>query len=98
MRNMDSELERVDIKNRVYEAVKDTGKTSIDTEGAVQIGLGKYMGRTLASKKRAGCLELWKRLFARAVEGKVMAVEELLIIYQRYHFRNWDKSWKSYRV
>jgi len=76
-------LERVDIKDRVYEAVKDPGKTSINTEGAVQIGLGKYMGRTLASKKceSESCRELGKRLFPQALEGKVMAVQELLIIY-----------------
>jgi len=77
VRNIDSELELVDIQNRVYEAVKVIGKTSIDTDGAVQIGLEKYAGGTLTSKKRAGCRELWKRAFARAVEGKVMGVEEL---------------------
>jgi len=76
VRNIDSELELVDIQNRVYEAVTAIGETSIDTEDAVQIGLEKYTGGTLASKKRAGCCELWKCTFAGAVEGKVMGVEE----------------------
>jgi len=77
VRNIDSELELVDIRNCVYEAVKIIRKTSIHTEGAEQIGLESYTGRTLASRKCAGCRELRKRLFAQAVEGKVMGVEEL---------------------
>ncbi|RPA91283.1 hypothetical protein L873DRAFT_1848385 [Choiromyces venosus 120613-1] len=77
LRTIDSELELVGIQSRVYEAVKLIGKTSIDTDGAVQIGLERYAGGTLTSKKRAGCRELWKRAFARAVEGKVMGVEEV---------------------
>ena len=48
--------------NRVYEAVKVIGKTSIDTEDAIQISLEKYAGCTLASKERASCRYLWKRL------------------------------------
>ena len=75
--NIGSKLELVDIQNRVYEAVKVIGKTSIHTEGAEQIGLENYTGRTLSSRKCAGCRELRKRLFAQAVEGKVMGVEEL---------------------
>jgi len=75
--NIDSELELVDIQNRVYEAVKVIRKTSIHTEGTEQIGLDNYTSHTLASKKCAGCRELRKSLFAQAVEGKVMGVEEL---------------------
>jgi len=77
MHNIDSELELVDIQNRVYEAVKVMGKTSVNTDGAVQVVLEKYAGGTQASKKRAGCRELWICAFALAVEGKVIGVEEL---------------------
>ena len=77
MCNIDSELELVDIQNRVHETVKVTRKTPIHTEGAEQIGLENYTGRTLSSRKCGGCRELRKRLFALAVEGKVMGVEEL---------------------
>jgi len=76
VRNIDSKLAVVDIQNRVYKAVKVIRKTSINSEGAVQIGLEKYPGGILASKKRTSCRELWKRAFAWAVEGKVMGVEE----------------------
>ena len=44
VRNIDSELELADIQNGVYEAIKVIRKTSIDTDGAVQIGLEQYMG------------------------------------------------------
>ena len=74
--SIDSRLELVDIQSRVYKAVKVIGKTSIDSEGAVQIGLDKYSGGTLASKKSASCCELWKRPFAWAIEGKVVGVGE----------------------
>jgi len=61
-----------------HEAAKVTGKTSIDTNCAVQLGIEKYAGVTLTSKKRARCRALWKLPFARAVEGKVTGVEELV--------------------
>jgi len=77
MHNIDSQLELLNIQNRVYEAVKVIRKTTINTDGALQIGLEKYAGGTLASNKRAACLEIWKCAFAQAVEGKVMGVEEL---------------------
>ena len=60
VRSIYSKLELVDIQNHVYKAVKVIGKTSIDGEGAVQIGPEKYPGGTLASKKSACCLEVWK--------------------------------------
>jgi len=50
-----SELELVDTQNRVYEAVKVIGKTSIDTEDAVKISSEKYAVCTLTSKERASC-------------------------------------------
>jgi len=75
VRNIDSKLELVVIQNRVCKAVKVIRKSSINSEGAVQISPGKYPGGTLASKKYASCLELWKCAFAWAVE-KVMGVEE----------------------
>jgi len=76
VRSIDSKLELVGIQNRVYKAVKAIGKTSIDSEGAVQISLEKYPGGSLASNKSASCRELWKHSFSRAVKGKVMGVEE----------------------
>jgi len=50
--NMDFTLEPVAIKNRVYKLVKDSEKSSINTKGAEQICRWKYIGCTLAGKKR----------------------------------------------
>ena len=74
--SIDYKLELVEIQNHVYKAVKATGETLIESKGAVQIGLEKYPGGTLASKKSASCREICKRFFSRAAEGKVVGVEE----------------------
>ena len=73
---IDSKLELVDIQNHVYEEVKVIEKASDDSEGAVEIGLDKYLGGVQDNKKSASCCELWKCAFAWAVEGEVVDVEE----------------------
>lgn len=74
IRYRDADLELVAIQEKIHASVKHL-KDQIDTEKAVQEGLETY-APTLA-KKRPGCRELWKRAFGRAVEGKVIGVEEI---------------------
>ncbi|KAH0613283.1 uncharacterized protein H6S33_009663 [Morchella sextelata] len=74
IRYIDADLELVAIQEKIYESVKHH-KDQIDTERAVQDGLETYAPNL--AKKRPGCRELWKRAFGRAVEGKVIGVEEI---------------------
>lgn len=74
IRYIDGDLELVAIQEKIYESVKHH-KDQIDTERAVQDGLETYAPNL--AKKRPGCRELWKRAFGRAVEGKVIGVEEI---------------------
>lgn len=76
IRLVDADLELVTIQERIYETVRYLKEQTIDTEGAVQVGLDTY-ARSLVGKKRVGCRDIWKRAFGRAVEGKVIGVEEI---------------------
>jgi len=77
MRDIDCELRWLGIETQVHEPVKVIGKTSVETDGAVGIVVEKYIGGRLGSKKCAGYLKLWKGSCARAVEEKVISIEEL---------------------
>lgn len=76
IRLIDADLELVAVQEKITGAVRHLKGHTIDTEAAVQVGLETY-ARSLLGKKRPGCRELWKRALARAVEGKVMGVEEI---------------------
>lgn len=76
VRAIDSELELVEIQNRIFQAVKFVAQSTIDEDAAVGEGLSMFAS-ALASKKRAGCRRLWVAAFERAVKGKVMGVEEI---------------------
>ncbi|PUU75150.1 Non-repetitive/WGA-negative nucleoporin C-terminal-domain-containing protein [Tuber borchii] len=95
VRSISSELELVDIQNCVYEAVKVIGRTSIGTDGAMQIVLEKYAGGTLTSRKPAGCRQVWKPAFAWAVEGKVMRVHELADLLTLVESDDEGTSWQA---
>lgn len=73
---IDADLELVSVQEKIYASVRHLKDQTIDTEAAVQVGLDTY-ARSLIGKKRPGCRELWKRAFGRAVEGRVMGVEEI---------------------
>lgn len=76
IRLVDADLELVTIQERIYGAVRYLKDQTNDTEVAVQAGLEAF-ARSLVARKRNGCRDIWKRAFGRAVEGKVIGVEEI---------------------
>lgn len=73
---IDADLELITIQERICGTVRHLKDQTIDIEAAVQVGLDTY-ARSLVGRKRVGCRDIWKRAFGRAVEGKVIGVEEI---------------------